>query len=160
LWATCRDFWAPIPPAPSLPDPRGQTADLDSARKLFIIFGLCWNFWIPDKNSYPDYALKPIQVFSLILTMQKNYSESNLLSRLCNKPIPCQTSYLDSAKNYSKLNLLLICYETPDLDSPKKWSRVKQLIWTFEMLKVHKIEIFFGFNFEICIISLLVMWKY
>jgi len=27
-------------------------------------------------------------------------------------------------------------------------------------LKVHKIEIFFGFYFEICIISLLVMWKY
>ncbi len=27
-------------------------------------------------------------------------------------------------------------------------------------LKVHKIEIFFGFNFEICIISLLVMSKY
>ncbi len=28
------------------------------------------------------------------------------------------------------------------------------------ILKVHKIEIFFGFDFEICIISLLVMWKY
>jgi hypothetical protein len=27
-------------------------------------------------------------------------------------------------------------------------------------LKVHKIEIFFGFDFEICIISLLDMWKY
>jgi hypothetical protein len=27
-------------------------------------------------------------------------------------------------------------------------------------LKVHKIEIFFGFDFEICIISLLVMLKY
>jgi hypothetical protein len=27
-------------------------------------------------------------------------------------------------------------------------------------LKVHKTEIFFGFDFEICIISLLVMWKY
>ncbi len=27
-------------------------------------------------------------------------------------------------------------------------------------LKVHKIEIFFGFDFEISIISLLVMWKY
>ncbi len=27
-------------------------------------------------------------------------------------------------------------------------------------LKVHKIEIFFGFDFEICIISLLVMCKY
>ncbi len=27
-------------------------------------------------------------------------------------------------------------------------------------LKVHKIEIFFGFEFEICIISLLVMSKY
>ncbi len=27
-------------------------------------------------------------------------------------------------------------------------------------LKVHKIEIFFGFDFEICIISLLVMTKY
>ncbi len=27
-------------------------------------------------------------------------------------------------------------------------------------LKVHNIEIFFGFDFEICIISLLVMWKY
>ncbi len=29
-----------------------------------------------------------------------------------------------------------------------------------QYLKVHKIEIFFGFDFEICIISLLVMWKY
>jgi len=30
--------------------------------------------------------------------------------------------------------------------------------WKREMLlKVHKIEIFFGFDFEICIISLLVM---
>ncbi len=28
------------------------------------------------------------------------------------------------------------------------------------VLKVHKIEIFFGFDFEICIISLLVMSKY
>jgi hypothetical protein len=28
------------------------------------------------------------------------------------------------------------------------------------MLKVHKIEIFFGFDFEICIISLLVMSNY
>ncbi len=30
----------------------------------------------------------------------------------------------------------------------------------FFLLKVHKIEIFFGFDFEICIISLLVMSKY
>ncbi len=29
-----------------------------------------------------------------------------------------------------------------------------------EHFKVHKIEIFFGFNFEICIISLLVMSKF
>ncbi len=29
-----------------------------------------------------------------------------------------------------------------------------------DVLKVHKIKIFFGFDFEICIISLLVMWKY
>ncbi len=34
----------------------------------------------------------------------------------------------------------------------------KQL--TTRRLKVHKIEIFFGFDFEICIISLLVMSKY
>ncbi len=33
--------------------------------------------------------------------------------------------------------------------------------WEFlHSLKVHKIEIFFGFDFEICIISLLVMSKY
>ncbi len=32
--------------------------------------------------------------------------------------------------------------------------------WRFNpKLKVHKIEIFFGFDFEICIISYLVMWK-
>jgi hypothetical protein len=30
----------------------------------------------------------------------------------------------------------------------------------YNTLKVHKIEIFFGFDFEICIISLLVMSKY
>jgi hypothetical protein len=30
----------------------------------------------------------------------------------------------------------------------------------FYTLKVHKIEIFLGFNFEMCIISLLVMSKY
>ncbi len=34
----------------------------------------------------------------------------------------------------------------------------QQGIWTAQnILKVHKIEIFFGFDFEICIISLLVM---
>ncbi len=32
--------------------------------------------------------------------------------------------------------------------------------WKEVCLKVHKIEIFFGFDFEICIISLLVMSKY
>ncbi len=31
---------------------------------------------------------------------------------------------------------------------------------TLVILKVHKIEIFFGFHFEICIISLLVLSKY
>jgi hypothetical protein len=30
----------------------------------------------------------------------------------------------------------------------------------FMHLKVHKIEIFFGLDFEICIVSLLVMSKY
>ncbi len=30
----------------------------------------------------------------------------------------------------------------------------------FIVLKVHKIEIFFGLDFEICIISLLIMSKY
>ncbi len=34
------------------------------------------------------------------------------------------------------------------------------LLLTIEFLKVHKIEIFFGFDFEICIISLLVMSQY
>ncbi len=34
------------------------------------------------------------------------------------------------------------------------------LVWENVYLKVHKIEIFFGFDFEICIISLLVMSKY
>jgi hypothetical protein len=37
---------------------------------------------------------------------------------------------------------------------------VKYLCNKLMMLKVHKIEIFFGFDFEICIISLLVMSKY
>ncbi len=35
-----------------------------------------------------------------------------------------------------------------------------EIAWTFVDLKVHKIEIFFGFDFEISIISLLVMSKY
>ncbi len=33
-------------------------------------------------------------------------------------------------------------------------------IIVYPLLKVHKIEIFFGFDFEICNISLLVMSKY
>jgi hypothetical protein len=36
---------------------------------------------------------------------------------------------------------------------PNSWANLK-------ILKVHKIEIFFGFDFEICIISLLFMSKY
>jgi hypothetical protein len=40
-------------------------------------------------------------------------------------------------------------------------SKVKLILNMRETnLKVHKIEIFFGFDFEICIISLLVMSKY
>ncbi len=35
-----------------------------------------------------------------------------------------------------------------------------RLFYSVSNLKVHKIEIFFGFDFEICIISLLVMSKY
>jgi hypothetical protein len=41
-----------------------------------------------------------------------------------------------------------------------KLIREKTLSWVYLPLKVHKIEIFFGFDFEICIISLLVMSKY
>ncbi len=37
---------------------------------------------------------------------------------------------------------------------------INVLVKMFINLKVHKIEIFFGFDFEICIISLLVMSKY
>ncbi len=37
--------------------------------------------------------------------------------------------------------------------------KFKLLYLLNEQLKVHKIEIFFGFDFEICIISLIVMWK-
>ncbi len=36
----------------------------------------------------------------------------------------------------------------------------RMLSMRYIILKVHKIEIFFGFDFEICIISLLVMSKY
>ncbi len=32
--------------------------------------------------------------------------------------------------------------------------------WIASLLKVHKIENFFGFDFEFCVISLLVMLKY
>ncbi len=35
-----------------------------------------------------------------------------------------------------------------------------RLVGVVTLLKVHKIEIFFGFDFEICIISFLVMSKY
>jgi hypothetical protein len=35
-----------------------------------------------------------------------------------------------------------------------------EMVGDGDNLKVHKIEIFFGFDFEICIISLLVMSKY
>ncbi len=40
------------------------------------------------------------------------------------------------------------------------FSEALPLMNTEVNLKVHKIEIFFGFDFEICIISLLVMSKY
>ncbi len=40
------------------------------------------------------------------------------------------------------------------------YDKMVMLIVMIMTLKVHKIEIFFGFDFEICIISLLVMSKY
>jgi hypothetical protein len=49
---------------------------------------------------------------------------------------------------YSGLGLGPVPGIGPELDLSEDW------------LKVHKIEIFFGFDFEICIISLLVMSKY
>ncbi len=48
-----------------------------------------------------------------------------------------------------------------------KQSAIDNMVWRLPILstassalKVHKIEIFFGFDFEICIISLLVLSKY
>ncbi len=40
------------------------------------------------------------------------------------------------------------------------WQRIYVFFAPYQALKVHMIEIFFGFDFEICIISLLVMSKY
>jgi|LakMenE01Jun11ns_1017448.scaffolds.fasta_scaffold8887944_1 hypothetical protein len=69
-------------------------------------------------------------------------------------------------------DVLKSCNKTKDL------IKMMEVLWSFNMdtvvkackslwpwdpgllLKVHKIEIFFGFDFEICIISLLVMSKY
>ncbi len=45
------------------------------------------------------------------------------------------------------------------ISSAVKKEKVR-VVWYSSLLKVHKIEIFFGFDFEICIISLLVMSKY
>ncbi len=43
------------------------------------------------------------------------------------------------------------------LDLPASLISWEIIVYQFNSLKVHKIEIFFGFDFEICIISLLVM---
>ncbi len=69
----------------------------------------------------------------------------------------CQTPFkqLYYAMVHSDLSYCLNVYSCANTTALQKL-RVKQK----EALKVHKIEIFFGFDFEICIISLLVMWKY
>jgi len=54
-------------------------------------------------------------------------------------------------------DVLKSCNKTKDL------IKMMEVLWSFNMdtvVKAHKIEIFFGFDFEICIISLLVMSKY
>jgi hypothetical protein len=62
-------------------------------------------------------------------------------------PSPCDEQWKigHMRERYLKLNYL----------RPSR--RMSCIVMSF---KVHKIEIFFGFNFEICIISLLVMSKY
>jgi hypothetical protein len=51
--------------------------------------------------------------------------------------------------------IILLLYT--DRSDPGK-QKINKII--LQCLKVHKIEIFFGFDFEICIVSLLVMSKY
>jgi hypothetical protein len=48
----------------------------------------------------------------------------------------------------------------PNFSKLGKRVQLPPAIHALILLKVHKIEIFFGFDFEICIISLLVMSKY
>jgi hypothetical protein len=47
----------------------------------------------------------------------------------------------------------------PFYTPPRNWNEADQIKYN-PSLKVHKNEIIFGFDFEICIISLLVMSKY
>jgi hypothetical protein len=78
-------------------------------------------------------------------------------------------SMRDKPHQYTK-KLLRINLYLSDYKYMLKTCKIGQIISTsdsrifFRMkgscLKVHKIEIFFGFDFEICIISLLVMSKY
>jgi hypothetical protein len=64
--------------------------------------------------------------------------------------IPCHRESVADSHNY---------HDELEPDSNFCWCRAF-LPWKNKTLKVHKIEIFFGFDFEICIISLLVMSKF
>jgi hypothetical protein len=53
------------------------------------------------------------------------------------------------------------CEKLPTKKKKREEMYCFEMLAGFSLLKVHKIEIFFGFDFEICIIfSLLVMSKY
>ncbi len=63
-------------------------------------------------------------------------------------------SFLRSSKEYSSRDSFYYC------NTAQKQLQSHSQLPSQLPLKVHKIEIFFGFDFEICIISLLVMSKY
>ncbi len=75
----------------------------------------------------------------------------------------CRISYIKKIQKnpilFLNLSKILISGPAGGSDKMPSWSLLYSKA-SLGHLKVHKIEIFFGFDFEICIISLLVMWKY
>jgi hypothetical protein len=66
----------------------------------------------------------------------------------------------NQARSLFRPKAIIFCHQKPNPTREtvplKRKKGLMTLAVTFD-LKVHKIEIFFGFDFEICIISLLVM---
>jgi hypothetical protein len=81
----------------------------------------------------------------------------HLASSMCENWTPCA---IHDKEKWASCAIIGARTEHLALSRCVNWTSCAIQVWGLNILKVHKIEIFFGFDFEICIISLLVMWKY